>query len=428
MPNFKEIALCYKKMPFGVMAFDQLEIEDKGTMIDEALCHNLCLPIRNFEYRQFTLAHGVVTRVVGHLKILIWRGKLGETVPFNAKVVRNLSNILGVDAVSGKHLSEKLADIPAKPANTKENIQNWVHKHWESTSKAPSTKTTRAPSTVASRAPSTAATETTYPPGTSSTRPCRCDWSNVAAHSQTSTKCCGHLGLCQDCSSKFDDIKHDIADSNDNQDDVLLEDQQDVPQEELALFFGLQGSYEDDYGPSSEELDSSYERGIDDRCDASVEEHALLHGLRGSPSSSELQSSYKCDIDDRRAIPAEDLVLLHGLHGSYEEDYGCSDSPYAEESDEEVNPDHQTILPFLDPGPASSDKDSRSYYDRHNDIFVSKEYFESALKFRYDLSTNSVDQSRNSNVIQQLFQREEEENLFRLALQYGYDIRTGAVD
>ena len=67
----KEKALLYHKMPFGVTPYHHLEMEDKGCLIDEKLCHELDIPVKNFVYQRFTLLPGIKTRCVGFVKISV---------------------------------------------------------------------------------------------------------------------------------------------------------------------------------------------------------------------------------------------------------------------------------------------------------------------------------------------------------------------
>ena len=305
---------------------------------------------------------------IGQVKIScqkIQRGKLADTVPFNAKVIRNLTKLIGADAVSGKNLSERLADIPAKPLKKKQRVQTWVQQHWDSTTEAPST----------------AATQTTYPPGTPSIRSCRCDWSNIATHASGSTKCCGHQGLCRLCSDRFADIQEDITEQE-RQDNL-----QDMSPENHHLMNPLLGSYEDDYPPehylNQDDVDS----------DASADKH---EGDYGPAEDLDPDGASSSPSDSDCGDPENFLVTHHCTMGS------------------NVHHDHN---------PTSNYPQQKLIYDRHNDRLVSQKFADQAIAFGYDLATGTVDQSRHASLINQAFREAEDDELMQLALQYGYDDR-----
>ena len=342
MPYLKEKVLCFKKKPFGVVSFDQLELDDKGTLVDEDFCHHLQIPVKNYQYQHFTLAPGIISRSVGQVKVscqVIQRGKLTDTIPFNATVIRHLTKIVGADVVSGKLLSKRLADFPAKPEKKKQRIQNWVRQHWDSPTKAPSTT----------------ASQTTYPQGTSSIRSCRCDWSNIATHPLASTKCCGHQGLCRDCSDRFDDIYDDII-KQEGQDG-----QEDIPLEDPCLLNSLQGSYKDDYGPDH------YLNQSDDEQDDDIH-----------PSEDE--------FDDDILSPSDD---------HQRDDSTCDDPEHflsSHHCDSTENNQEANIRGAVDPLLQDA------CYDIYNDRLISRSFYDQALYFGYDLNTGSADQS-NAHII-----------------------------
>ena len=84
-------------------------------MVDE----NLFIPIKVLQYNRFAILLGMTSRCVGRIKISsqrIWpgisKGKIGELIQFFRKGIRNLTELLGTDAVSGHNLCEKLSDLP----------------------------------------------------------------------------------------------------------------------------------------------------------------------------------------------------------------------------------------------------------------------------------------------------------------------------
>ena len=178
-----ETPLLFKKKPFGCISYDQLQLEDKGSLIDEKLCHLLDLPIRNIEYRHFTLAPGIVTRSVGQIKISVQRlfhGKSGDTVQFSGKVIRNLENIIGSDSVAGAFLSKKLADIPVNHSKPKD-------KHFEPSAKPPSTSI------------------------------------HIGVNPQSATNCCIHQN-CQQCRDGFDEMNDSDPLNSDSSSDTESDD------------------------------------------------------------------------------------------------------------------------------------------------------------------------------------------------------------
>ena len=93
-----EVPLLYSRKPFGVASYENLELSDKGNLVDESIVHHLNIPMKNFRYQKFTLQPGLVVRHVADVKITcqrIHRGKIGESIQFSAKVIRSLYECLG---------------------------------------------------------------------------------------------------------------------------------------------------------------------------------------------------------------------------------------------------------------------------------------------------------------------------------------------
>ena len=213
----QETPLLYKGKPFGVLPFDQIEMTvDKGCLIDEQLCHDLFLPIKKLHYKSFSIYPGQVTRSTGHVKFsaqFIEKGKVGRSIYFQATVIRNLTIITGADSVAGEQFSEKLLGLPVKPFKPKEQLKNWLNKHWES------------PALASSTIPD----NSTHPAATTTVHPCNCSWSNQATAS--SLPCCTHKGLCQTCQDLHNELANDELENSDDQDEeeCLISCIQEIP-------------------------------------------------------------------------------------------------------------------------------------------------------------------------------------------------------
>ena len=211
----KEIPLLFARKPFAVISYDQLHIKDVGNLIDEDICHALNLPLKNFQYSKFTLFPGQISRCVANVKAsvqLIEGGKVGKTISFQARVVRDLKAILGTEAISDEALSTKLKeDLPSKPAeNVKKRVKNWVKTHQGNSSMAPNT------------ANSSDISETMYPDGTKTMSNCHCSWSSPSSQSRP---CCQHRGQCSECANECpNDILEDIPESTIVTETDILED------------------------------------------------------------------------------------------------------------------------------------------------------------------------------------------------------------
>ena len=82
--------LVYGRRPFAVYK----SIMDQGCLIDECLVIKLNMKICRIEYSKFTLPDGRIARCVGNAsatcQIVDDHGKTSKSVPFKAKIIRDL--------------------------------------------------------------------------------------------------------------------------------------------------------------------------------------------------------------------------------------------------------------------------------------------------------------------------------------------------
>lgn len=366
---FHERPLLFRKRPFGLALYDEFQISDRGTFIDERICLDLQIPIKNICYKKITIFPGQTTRIVGSVKITcqqVFGGKSGQSIQFSGKVIRNLAEMFGVEAVAGQKLSNKLSDLPVlKTPKPQKQVAKWLHDHYNLLVKDYEDESI----------------QTAYPTGTQTSHSCDCDWSRVADNSFTATKCCEHQGLCRDCSDKLDDIEED-----EHQEDVSenAPDDRDCQPENLHFLNALHGTYEDDYGPAGPYGDGD--------------------GLSCDQTSEDLDDASSSALDSDCGDP-EHFLVAHCCHLNPTNNFNSAyEADHASYSDQEV------------------------VYDRQNDRFVSRAFADQAIKCGYDLASRSVDQTRNAFIVHQTFREAEDDELMQLALQHGYDDRTGAID
>lgn len=125
----REIALLFAKRPFAVIPREHFSESgpkemDNSSLLDESLCLKLGFPVKNIQYKHYSI-FGARTRLVGTVKATIQKienGRAAQSLPFHAKVIRDLTNITGAEAISDDHFTNRLAGIPAPKSSTKQRV------------------------------------------------------------------------------------------------------------------------------------------------------------------------------------------------------------------------------------------------------------------------------------------------------------------
>ena len=118
------------RRPFCLTSAADLNLDFlKSTLIDENLALDLNLPIRNLQYQRFSLSEdkSLWSRLTGTLKVtaqVLERGKIGKSFQLTAKIIRNLTGILGVESICDVHLEEKLFSLPVVQEKPKKKVKN----------------------------------------------------------------------------------------------------------------------------------------------------------------------------------------------------------------------------------------------------------------------------------------------------------------
>ena len=133
VPEGADFTFVCKKIPFAISCWSEIPYRD-ANLVDLDLINKMGIPLRNIKVtRMSILGHDV--RAVGRIKQTIQcvhKGRVQGTIHLEAKVVRDLYNILGADCIAStrtysKLMGKKPPDPPDDDPEDEENQQPIIH-------------------------------------------------------------------------------------------------------------------------------------------------------------------------------------------------------------------------------------------------------------------------------------------------------------
>ena len=115
----KEIPLLYGKRPFAVCSTSDAKVDCQDNLLDEEIALKLGFPIQQLQYSRLKL-NGNIVRICVIVRVTVQKiknGKSDQSVPFLAKVVRDLCSVTGTDAVGSAELFQKISLISKADKN-----------------------------------------------------------------------------------------------------------------------------------------------------------------------------------------------------------------------------------------------------------------------------------------------------------------------
>ena len=108
----KEKIILFRNRPLAAVSATDLNMERHGTIIDELLAHKLGFVICDLQYTWITLATNKKTRVCGRIRStvqLLSKNLPGGSLSLNARVVRDLTSLTGVELIADEKFFKKLS-------------------------------------------------------------------------------------------------------------------------------------------------------------------------------------------------------------------------------------------------------------------------------------------------------------------------------
>ena len=110
--KLREKAILYANCPLAICPAEDMGLESHGCLVDEDVAIRLNFPIRNLQYVHLNLFSDDrkrKTRTTGTVRVTIQsisQGRAANSFALKARVVRNLFNITGAEALSDPILSK----------------------------------------------------------------------------------------------------------------------------------------------------------------------------------------------------------------------------------------------------------------------------------------------------------------------------------